>query len=235
MIQIGKRAALLLLTLAFFAWPSCIFAQTDVKVACDRDTAMVTIEGKLDYPKKLVTVEVLRPLHSWAEIEHTPPSEILTVLHYFKQAQTDGDGYYKFQFQMSGETGTYPVRVFSEMDGAIFESEGFTYYSPETIKAALAGLNVCVTPAQMEVAVKESAEVLGLDTVSVGETQFPMFCEILLNLKDKSSGGAFQNVGELRDAAEEAKLLVCLHGVVRAVKAGFRGRAPNWAGRQLRL
>lgn len=211
MIQIGKRAALLLLTLAFFAWPSCIFAQTDVKVACDRDTAMVTIEGKLDYPKKLVTVEVLRPLHSWAEIEHTPPSEILTVLHYFKQAQTDGDGYYKFQFQMSGETGTYPVRVFSEMDGAIFESEGFTYYSPETIKAALAGLNVCVTPAQMEVAVKESAEVLGLDTVSVGETQFPMFCEILLNLKDKSSGGAFQNVGELRDAAEEAKLLVSIN------------------------
>ena len=112
---------------------------------------MVTIEGKLDYPKKLVTVEVLRPLHSWAEIEHTPPSEILTVLHYFKQAQTDGDGSYKFQFQMSGETGTYPVRVFSEMDGAIFESEGFPYYSPETIKAALAGLNVCVTPAQIDV------------------------------------------------------------------------------------
>jgi hypothetical protein len=162
-----QKIALCLLILFLTPVPLTYAALIDA-VTCDRDSGLVTVEGQLPKAeaKQKVTVRVLRPGVSDADLRNAQPDDYAGLIDIEDQTLTGSGGNYIYQYMLSGNgSGTYKVNV-SWTDAEARGEMEFYYAAPEDVAAALALLkaaDVSKNAANLRQALESEARILGLD------------------------------------------------------------------------
>ena len=115
---------------------SCILftlsAAADVNVDYNPDTQTLSVSGSCeDAAGKSVTLQILHPGKTEADLLAVPLTELKTVVYNIKETNCDSEGTYGFDsFKISGTSGYYGVRVCVNGQTPVYLEKGFLYVSP---------------------------------------------------------------------------------------------------------
>ena len=92
-----------------------------------------TLTGSIDNPLQKVTLEVLKPQKTVADILDTPMLDLTEVFDFVGETNASEAGLFSFNYKTAPVTGEYSVRVNSPSWGNIYEGKFKMYANTETI------------------------------------------------------------------------------------------------------
>lgn len=196
---------------------SCILftlsAAADVNVDYNPDTQTLSVSGSCeDAAGKSVTLQILHPGKTEADLLAVPLTELKTVVYNIKETNCDSEGTYGFDsFKISGTSGYYGVRVCVNGQTPTYIEKGFLYVSPTFESDMTEAFN------DESVSAKELADMLCDGSEALQLSEFASYDEArrteIINLSSREAKS-------VRDITANVNIAVAVYKINNAADAG---------------